>query len=90
VTVAFVGTSRVIRRYRHYPPGSYPDRSAMCLRAVDICSGEVLGSLLWPNGNQIFAVEGIDRHLTQGIPFNRPDSPGRKPQAALFSRGVAA
>jgi hypothetical protein len=36
---------------------------------VDIESGRVLGSIVWPFGNQIFAIELVPRQLTQGFPF---------------------
>jgi uncharacterized protein (TIGR03032 family) len=87
---AFVGTSRVIPRYRRYAPGLDPDRCETGLHAVDMASGRVLGSLLWPNGNQIFAIEGMDRSLTLGFPFVRPGDGRSKRHAALFSRGISA
>ena len=40
--VAFVGTSRVIPRFRHYAPGLDVERSVCALHAVD-SSGRVLG-----------------------------------------------
>ena len=88
--VAFVGTSRVIARYRHYAPGLDADRCTTGVHAVDLVSGRVAGSLLWPNGNQIFAIEAVPQWLTPGFPFVRPGVPGRKQQALLFSRGLAA
>jgi hypothetical protein len=36
---------------------------------VDVKSGCVLGSLIWPDGNQIFAVDWIPNRLTTGFPF---------------------
>src|SRR5262249_22603656 len=55
--VAFVGTSRVLPRFRQYAPGLDIDTSVCGLHAVDAGSGAVLGSITWPYGNQIFAVE---------------------------------
>jgi hypothetical protein len=89
-SLAFVGTSRVITRYRHYAPGLDPERCETGVHVVDLRSAQVLGSLCWPNGNQIFAIEAVAQDLTQGFPFVRPGSYDRKHQAALFSRGVAA
>lgn len=60
--IAFVGTSRVIPRFRHYAPGVDLDRSETGIHAVDLKTGRVLGSLVWPLGNQIFAIE-----MTRGI-----------------------
>jgi uncharacterized protein (TIGR03032 family) len=66
--VAFVGTSRVIPRFRRYAPGLDVDRSNCALHAVDVSSGEVLGTLVWPFGNQIFAVDWIARSRSAGLP----------------------
>jgi uncharacterized protein (TIGR03032 family) len=86
---AFVGTSRVIPRFRRYAPGLDPHRCETGLHAVDMATGRVLGSILWPNGNQIFAVEGLNRSLTLGFPFVRPGDGLGKRHAALFSRGIS-
>jgi uncharacterized protein (TIGR03032 family) len=66
--VAFVGTSRVIPRFRQYAPGLDVERSRCALHAVDITSGAILGSLTWPYGNQIFAIEWIARSRSTGLP----------------------
>jgi uncharacterized protein (TIGR03032 family) len=67
--IAFVGTSRVIPRFRRYAPG-LDDRDSTCgVHAVDTRSGAVLASLRWPRGNQIFALELIPRATTWGFPF---------------------
>src|SRR5262249_36780370 len=58
---AFVGSSRVLPRYRCYAPGLDPDRCETGVHALDLRTGRVVGSLVWPNGNQIFAIEGVDR-----------------------------
>lgn len=67
---AFVGTSRVIPRFRQYAPGLDLEKSVCGLHAVDTRSGRVLGSLTWPNGNQIFAVDWVPRSITCGFPFH--------------------
>lgn len=75
--VAFVGTSRVIPRFRQYAPGLDVATSVCGVHAVDVESGAVLGSLVWPNGNQIFALDWAPSSLTSGFPFaagrHRPD-----------------
>jgi uncharacterized protein (TIGR03032 family) len=89
-SLAFVGTSRVIPRFRRYAPGLDPDRCETGVHAVDLSSGKVVGSLLWPTGNQIFAIEGVDRAHTPGFPFVRPGDGRARRHAALFSRGMPA
>jgi len=67
--VAFVGTSRVIPRFRQYAPGLDVERSVCAVHAVDVRSGAVLGSLRWPYGNQIFAIDWLPSTLSLGFPF---------------------
>ncbi|MBE2317428.1 DUF4915 domain-containing protein [Solirubrobacter sp. CPCC 204708] len=67
--IAFVASSRVIPRFRQYAPGLDVDRSVCGLHAVDLASGQIVGSVRWPYGNQIFAVEALPRDFTLGFPF---------------------
>lgn len=67
--IAFVGTSRVIPRFRQYAPGLDVDSSVSGVHAVDLRSGKTVGSLTWPYGNQIFAIEWIGRKSTAGFAF---------------------
>lgn len=67
--IAFVGSSRILPRFRQYAPGLDVERSVCGVHAVDTDSGRILGSLVWPYGNQIFAVEQIPRSLASGLPF---------------------
>jgi uncharacterized protein (TIGR03032 family) len=65
---ALVGTSRVLPRFHMYAPGLDLERSVCGVHAVDVRSGEVVGSLVWPEGNQVFAVEAVPLSLTSGFP----------------------
>ena len=68
--VAFVGTSRVIPRFRQFAPGLNVERSRCALHAVDTSSGALLGSLTWPYGNQIFAIDWLNRSQSTGLPLS--------------------
>ena len=68
--VAFVGTSRVIPRFSQYAPGLDLEKSRCGIHALDSRSGELLGSLLWPYGNQIFAIDWAPRKDISGFPFS--------------------
>lgn len=72
--IAFVGTSRVIPRFRAYAPGLDVERSTCGVHAVDARSGRVIGSLTWPRGNQIFGIEVVPDRFTLGFPFTAPAS----------------
>jgi uncharacterized protein (TIGR03032 family) len=71
-TVAFVGTSRLLPAFAHYAPGV--DKAVCGIHAIDTRTGELLGSITWPMGNQIFAIEWIDAGQTSGLPYNRARS----------------
>ncbi len=68
--IALIGTSRVIPRFRQYAPGLEVDGSICGLHAVELSSGKVLGSLTWPEGNQIFAVEMVPGDFAGGLLFS--------------------
>jgi uncharacterized protein (TIGR03032 family) len=67
--VCFAGTSRIIPRFYHYAPGVKGSESVCGVYAIDVRSGRVLGSLLWPAGSQIFAIEWVPATHTGGLPF---------------------
>jgi uncharacterized protein (TIGR03032 family) len=67
--IAFVGTSRVLPRFRQYAPGLNVDLSLCGIHALNTESGNILGSLIWPYGNQIFAVDWALREAFSGFPF---------------------
>jgi uncharacterized protein (TIGR03032 family) len=67
--VAYVGTSRIIPRFRHYAPGLEVETSICGLHAVDIATGRVLGSFTWPHGNQIFGLDWAPKKMLTGFPF---------------------
>ena len=67
--IAFVGTSRVIPRFSQYAPGLDVNKSVCGIHAVDLESGDILGSLTWPRGNQIFAIEWLPGSFSRGFPF---------------------
>lgn len=83
-TIAFVGTSRVIPRFRHYAPGLQVDRSVCGIHAVDTITGKVLGSIRWPYGNQVFAIEGMPCSWSTGFPFDLRGSSSSKRRRQLF------
>lgn len=68
--VAFVGTSRIIPRFRRYAPGVEPARSRCAVHAVSCRTGERLATLEWPTGNQIFGIDWIDAAVSPGFPFD--------------------
>lgn len=67
--IAFVATSRVIPRFARYAPGLDVGRSRCAIHAVSVKSGEVLGSLEWPYGSQVFAIDWLDSSEIPGLPF---------------------
>ncbi len=64
--VLIVGISKVLPRFHAYAPGLDHRKSRCGLVALDPASGRVLGTLLWPHGNQIFAIDWMER---TSLPF---------------------
>lgn len=73
-----MGTSRVLPKFAHYAPGLDVDRCLCAIHAVDTRTGVVSGSLEFPYGNQIFAIEAVPAAWSTGFPFRS----GVRPQAA--------
>lgn len=67
--IAFVATSRVIPRFARYAPGLDVRNSRCAIHAVSVKSGAVLGSLEWPYGSQVFAIDWLDSRESPGLPF---------------------
>jgi uncharacterized protein (TIGR03032 family) len=82
--IAFVGTSRVIPRFRQYAPGLDVESSVCGVHAVDTVSGRTVGSITWPLGNQIFAVEWMPYSAATGLPFIYGKGRSRRRERVLF------
>jgi uncharacterized protein (TIGR03032 family) len=67
--IAFVGTSRIIPRFRRYAPGVDMRKSFCGIHAIDITTGRLKGSIIWPNGNQIFSLDWIKTGKASALPF---------------------
>ena len=87
--VAFVGTSRVIPRFRHYAPGLRVERASCGVHAVDVKSGRVLGRVTWPFGNQVFACDWIAATASRGFPLSARGPRGVARARQLFFTGAA-
>ena len=66
---AFVGTSRVIPRFRRYAPGLNVESSMCAVHAVDMRTAKIKGRLSWEWGNQIFGIDWLPREVTSGFPW---------------------
>lgn len=67
-----VGTSRVIPKFSHYAPGLKVEKSQCGVHWFEPKSGKIHGSLIWPSGNQIFAIDWLPRNLSSGFMFEPP------------------
>ncbi len=67
--VLFVGVSRVLPRFRHYAPGITSKTQDCGIVAVNIKTGEVIGEIKFPFGNQIFGIDYISAEKCSGLPF---------------------
>lgn len=69
--IAFIGVSRVLPRFKQYAPGITNTRQQCAVYAVSLKSGEILGSLQWENGNQIFAIDFIENEFSGGFLYEK-------------------
>ena len=65
----FVGISRILPRFRQYAPGIKTKDQSCSVMVIDNHKNEVVATIQWPNGNQIFGIEIIPRVITGGFPF---------------------
>jgi uncharacterized protein (TIGR03032 family) len=70
--MAFVATSRVIPRFARYAPGLEVSKSCCAIYAISQKTGALLGSLEWPEGNQVFAIDWIRSNVSPGFAFAAP------------------
>jgi uncharacterized protein (TIGR03032 family) len=82
--VAFAGSSRVIPRFSRYAPGVDLERSVCGVHALDASSGEPLGSVSWPAGNQVFDIAVLPRATTLGFPALAGRRQGRHALRSFF------
>lgn len=84
-SVAFVGVSRVLPKFKSYAPGLSAADQICGIYAVDIDSGKVLGSVVWPFGNQIFAIDWMPADMSRGFPFRRMQTDAKTANALFYS-----
>ncbi len=84
--IAFVGVSRILPRFAGYAPGLDTAKCLCGIFAVDLKSGGVLAEIVWPYGNQIFALEWLDADFTSGLVGRfRPQNKGMNLSEMFFS-----
>ena len=83
--IVFAGTSRVIPRYANYAPGLDVSRSRCGIHAVSRKTGAHLGSIEWPMGNQVFAIDWISSTVASGFPFQAPFRKTKQEIALFYS-----
>ena len=75
----------MLPRFHQYAPGLNPARCECALHVLDTRSGRVLGSVIWPFGNQIFAIEPLPGRFATGLPL----AAGRRDDARDLFYGFA-
>lgn len=69
--VFFVGVSRVLPKFSVYAPGLKTTDQICGVYAIDYKTMKILGAMIWPYGNQIFAIDWIEHGRTPGFIFDR-------------------
>lgn len=81
---AFVGASRIIPRFEAYAPGLNPKKSVCGVFAIELASGKVAASIVWPAGNQIFAIDWLPADRASGFPYPATGQGSRARLTQLF------
>ncbi|MGA2734889.1 MAG: DUF4915 domain-containing protein [Syntrophobacteraceae bacterium] len=82
--IAFVGTSKLIPRFSQYAPGLDQNSSVCGVHAIDIKTGDIIGSLIWPHGSQIFSIEWLPAGPTAGFLMSYPGRNSSSAQRDFF------
>jgi len=82
--VMFVGTSRILPRFRKYAPGLDVETGRCGVHALDVGTGGLLGSIFWPFGSQVFSVEWLPRDFATGLPFQAERNASSVREKLLF------
>jgi uncharacterized protein (TIGR03032 family) len=69
--IAFVGVSRILKGFEHYAPGLRASNQECAVYAIDINTGDMVGNVLFPAGNQIFALECLSSKQHASFPFEK-------------------
>lgn len=65
--IAFVGVSRVLKRFSQYAPGLNDVKQKCGIIAIEKQSGKELGGIFWNYGNQVFSIEGVSADSCKGF-----------------------
>jgi uncharacterized protein (TIGR03032 family) len=69
--VAFVGVSRIIKKYKVYAPGIETKDPVCSVYAINILTGEIIGSMKSNFGNQIFGIDYLPSTTCSGFAFEK-------------------
>jgi uncharacterized protein (TIGR03032 family) len=86
--VAFVGVSRILPRFAQYAPGLKGRKVHSGIYAIDLKNNDIIGSVDFPFGNQIFAIEALDARLTTGFLYHTIDGTEEAEKEAFFTYRV--
>jgi len=69
---AFVGVSPVLPRFKKYAPGIKKSlKKGSYIYAIDLSENKIIGSVYFPEGDQIFAIEGLKSGVSDGFFYKK-------------------
>ena len=74
-SIAFVGLSRVLPHFEQYAPGLQAKTCRCGIAAVNLTTGKTIARIIWPAGNQIFAIEAVPTTVTPGFALSARTTP---------------
>lgn len=76
--IAFVGVSEILPGFKHYAPGIKKGINGCAVYAVSLQSGEIIGSIHWENGNQVFGIDLTDNNFQCEFLYDKVKDSGKK------------
>ncbi|MGQ0826848.1 MAG: DUF4915 domain-containing protein, partial [Bacteroidota bacterium] len=83
--ILFVGVSRIFPKFKHYAPGVAKANDYCSIYEVDIRNNKILGSIAWPYGNQIFAIDWMKKSTSGGFLFKKMQPVTIKEKNSIYS-----
>lgn len=87
--IAFVGVSSILPRFAHYAPGLDPSKAFCGLVAIDIRTGNTLGKLIWPSGNQVFGIDYLNTAQSKGFIYQDTTLSNEEQKALIYRTPIA-
>ncbi len=82
--ILFVGISKILPGFEHYAPGITAGKELCAVYALSPHTGQILGDIVFPSGNQIFGIESLPEISKNSFPFEKLKPSDKKLQQMFY------